>query len=421
VKVKPELILFKNFILRVDIVSFFFLDKYNEAVRRFKYNEYLNTHFFVKNQKFRSYFLRLNFFKKGNQANYFADLRNLFNVSLLNKKIFVFFFKAKALGYCIEHHPLIWYNVALNSYNLGLEKFKLKKDAKFTKFSIRLFLKENNLYMEYFFFKMFMRYYRRYLMEGWFYYYFGEVYLNIIRFNLNFCDLGWKVAKFFEKNLLKQQILNLNLTNFYIFFDFLNYNFLDKFTKLYLTESLNMYIVIEAVFCNYFSEIFIDIGYTFDEIGWSQIARFFEKFFVESVFDFYYLKNFSTILDYFCWRILNVDFCWSKGLFPFMKNSSFDWIYFCRWVLILNYFRELHQGCYAKGNLLNSRTVISFYVYRDVILKMAFSSYFLVILYFFLLNHQKIFKKFFFVCNKKFKKFLFKTIFLTLIDSKTYK
>jgi hypothetical protein len=79
-------------------------------------------------------------------------------------------------------------------------------------------------------------------------------------------DLSLKLINFFEKDFLKQQILKLNLTNFYILFDLLNYYNLDKSNKIFLTESFNCYKVIEVVFCNYFSEILINMGYTFDEL-----------------------------------------------------------------------------------------------------------------------------------------------------------
>lgn len=92
-----------------------------------------------------------------------------------------------------------------------------------------------------------------------------------------------------------------NLIKFYIFYDLLNY-------KKYKIEYLNIYNMIELVFCNYFTEFFIEVGYSFDEMDWISFLKFFEEFFVESLFNFYYMQNFSIILDYFSWRILNIDF-----------------------------------------------------------------------------------------------------------------
>src|SRR5271154_2272287 len=157
-KTKFNFILFDKFILKVDLISFFFLDKYNEAYRNFKYNEYVNNHFFIKNQKFKIYFL-----KRGVKGDFVYDLREHYNISLFQKKICVFFFSADTLGYLMEHNPIILNYVSLNSW--GLENFKLKTNSKFSKFIKKLFLRQNILYIKYFFFKIFMRHYRRYLME----------------------------------------------------------------------------------------------------------------------------------------------------------------------------------------------------------------------------------------------------------------
>jgi hypothetical protein len=159
-----------------------------------------------------------------------------------------------------------------------------------------------------------------------------------------------------------------------------------------------------VVFCNYFSEILINMGYTFDELDWTQIVRFFEEIFIESLFNFYYMKNFLTILDYFCWRIINTDINWNIKFFSYIKNSSFDWICFSRYVLVLDYFRKLHPEFYFKGKFLNSRIIILLYVYRDLIFKMVFSSYFLIILYYFLQNNTKLLKNFYIIFNKRIKR-----------------
>jgi hypothetical protein len=67
-------------------------------------------------------------------------LREYYNLSLLKKRIIVCFFTANILGYVIQHNPVILYNVALNSF--GLDKFKLKKNTKFFKFTMSLLLKQ---------------------------------------------------------------------------------------------------------------------------------------------------------------------------------------------------------------------------------------------------------------------------------------
>jgi hypothetical protein len=261
---------------------------------------------------------------------------------------------------------------------------EFKKTKIFYKLSYRLFFNTVILYLKFYVYKILMKTARTFHLERWVFQDFKGVYSNAFRVPMELSSFGIKIAQNLEKRLVLKIYNQNGFVDYYLFLDLFNFKKTNKFYNLFLFEVINFYKIIKIVFCNYFADFFVKVGYSAEEQQSSEYTIYFQEMFVDALFQYYPVDFFFTILDYYLWRVTHVGHSFLLSFLNFLKNSSFDLVYYSRFVSVLSVFRKFYNVVYIKKGVFDFKIVVFLFIYRDYILKIVMSSLKLSVFFFFL-------------------------------------
>jgi hypothetical protein len=378
---------YNDFIFRLSIFCFLFFFKDAESMRMLKYNEYLvNSFLFCNYLHLRLLFIR-RFVSK--RENLFVSHIYYFKYAVYTLRFLLFEVNSK-----LEVAHFTFSNNIISVYKLN-SFLNFLLNILHSRFVIRWFSIIFEGYLVFYLmidvFKAVMRRLRLLYVFKWYLYNFLDAARKMYDFRVDMYHIFFFLKNKMEIKLSSSFFKSSEVINYYFFRDLVYSKFtLGPFFFFNLLDivfwDFNEYVIISTL-----GNVEENQSYFFN------LFRHFDFYSEKLVFLFFELsglvnyEKFFFFLEYFYWKILNIDFTWKFGLPGYFTTPVFD---------LLSYSRFLHGGyfvqkVFSKGINMDVSIFLVYYMfllYRDIIFKSIYYSFDLNLLFFFFFKKKFIFR-----------------------------